>query len=162
MILTLLTLSCSVRPLYKLVPIDDICELIKIKWRETKIRKKNKLEINFKYVFHSFDFFVIRFNQWVIVFQLFSSGGISWNCFYHLAKPQCSKKYRRPSLSAGLLFAVLTILGLWIVNKICYPRTFPWNIRGFGPLLVAKGHKKANAVFPCYLRFWYLRNILGT
>ena len=51
-------------------------------------------------------------------------------------------KYRQPSLSAGLLFAVSTIRGHGIVYKICYPRTFPLIIRGFCPFSMGKGYKK--------------------
>ena len=51
--------------------------------------------------------------------------------------------FRRPSLSAGLLFTVLTIRGMWIVNKIYYPWTFPSIICGFGPFFYwQKGHKR--------------------
>ena len=56
--------------------------------------------------------------------------------------------YRRPSLSAGLLSAVLTIRGLLILYKTCYPRTFPLVIRGFGPFLVAKRLFKAQNSVP--------------
>ena len=42
----------------------------------------------------------------------------------------------------GLLFAVLTIHGRWIVHKICYPRAFPSIIREFSTFYGKKGHKK--------------------
>ena len=70
--------------------------------------------------------------------------------------------YRWPLLSAGLLFAVLIIRNPWIVYKICYLRIFPSIIRGFWPFIRKKGFKKAKIVVPCYLRFWYLRDIFGT
>ena len=57
-----------------------------------------------------------------------------------------SNNYRRPSLSAGLLSAVLTICGLWIAYKICYLRIFPSVIRGFCTFLWQKWHKNDKKV----------------
>ncbi len=48
-----------------------------------------------------------------------------WQCGGGKPRLPYEEVYSRPSLSGGLLFAVLTIRGLLIEDKIRYPRIFP-------------------------------------
>ena len=52
------------------------------------------------------------------------------------------RTYRRPLFFAGLLFAVLTVHGPWIVTKFVIPGHFPRLSADFGPLNAKKGIKR--------------------
>ena len=96
--------------------------------------------------------------------QVFSTS-LFWNACGLFRLTNKSRKLRgnwntgaRPSLFAGLLFAVLTIRG--IVTSICNPRLFPRLFAVFWIELSSKECNNVYTVLPCYPQFSYSRDIL--